>query len=114
MELTDVTGSTVYATASGPIDVGGFLTAGEGASVQQNHPTVGTVPGGAKVERSVPAELVSDHGWLYLDARSPHGSFSNLAQIVESINAIYPGAAQAESGRRCCSIGICRLSCTVL
>jgi flagellar P-ring protein precursor FlgI len=100
MELTDVTASTVYATASGPIDVGGFLSAGEGASVQQNHPTVGTVPGGAKVERSVPAELVSDHGWLYLDARSPHGSFSNLAQIVESINAIYPGAAQAESDGR--------------
>lgn len=100
MELTDVTGATVYATASGPIDVGGFLTGGEGASVQQNHPTVGTVPGGAKVERSVRAELVSDHGWLYLDARSPHGSFSNLAQIVEAINAIYPEAAQAESDGR--------------
>jgi flagellar P-ring protein precursor FlgI len=100
MELTDMTGTTVYATASGPIDVGGFLSAGEGASVQQNHPTVGIIPGGAKVERSVRAELVSDHGWLYLDARSPHGSFSNLAQIVASIDEIYPGAAQAESDGR--------------
>jgi flagellar P-ring protein precursor FlgI len=100
MELTDVTGATVYATASGPIDVGGFLAEGEGASVVQNHPTVGIIPGGAKIERAVRAELVSDHGWLYLDARAPHASFSNLAQIVEAINLLYPGAAEAESDGR--------------
>ena len=97
MELTDVTVNVVYATASGPVDVGGFLAEGGGASVQQNHPTVGIIPGGAKVERAVRANLVSDHGWLYLDARAEHGSYANLTRIVESINELYPGAAQAEA-----------------
>ena len=69
MELTDVTGSTVYATASGPIDVGGFLRPARARSVQKNHPTVGTRP--RRRPRSsarCPRELVTDHGWLYLDA----------------------------------------------
>jgi flagellar P-ring protein precursor FlgI len=95
MELTDLTGAVVYATASGPIDVGGFMAGGEGATVTQNHVTVGILAGGAKVERAVPANIVSDHGWLYLDARAPHGSFANMARIVESINALYPSAAEA-------------------
>ena len=95
MELTDVTGRTVYATASGPIDVGGFRAEGASASISQNHVTVGIIPGGAKIERAVSASIVSDHGWLYLDARAQHGSFANLARIVESINALYPGAAEA-------------------
>jgi flagellar P-ring protein precursor FlgI len=106
MELTDVTGSAVYATASGPVDVGGFLIEGESAQVQQNHPTVGMVPGGAKVERAVRARLVSDHGWLYLDARAEHGSYDNLAQVVESINQLYPGAAQAESDGRAVKVRV--------
>jgi flagellar P-ring protein precursor FlgI len=95
MELTDMTGAIVYGTASGPIDVGGFMASGEGASVTQNHVTVGIIPGGGKVERAVPANIVSDHGWLYLDARAPHGSFANMARIVESINALYPNASEA-------------------
>ena len=100
MEMTDVTGTVVYATASGPVDVGGFLAAGEGATVQQNHTTVGLIPGGAKVERSVRANLVSDHGWLYLDARAQHGSFANMAQVADVINQLYPQAAQAEPDGR--------------
>jgi len=99
-ELTDVTGSVVYATASGPVDVGGFLAEGDGAKVQQNHPTVGTIPSGGKVERAVRARLVSEHGWLYLDARAQHGSFSNLAQVADAINELYPGAAQPEADGR--------------
>ena len=95
MELTDLTGRTVYATASGPVDVGGFMAEGEGASVTKNHVTVGIINGGAKLERSVEAKIISDHGWLYLDARAPHGSFTNMARIVEAVNALYPGAAEA-------------------
>ncbi len=95
MEITDITGGVVYATASGPVDVGGFKAEGQGGSVTQNHVTVGIIPGGAKVERAVPANVVSDHGWLYLDARAPHASFGNMARIVESINALYPGVAEA-------------------
>ena len=95
MELTDLTGRVVYATASGPVQVGGFLAEGEGASVTQNHVTVGIINGGAKLERAVEAQIVSDHGWLYLDARAPHSSFTNLARIVDAVNALYPDAAEA-------------------
>ena len=39
--------------AGGPVNVGGFLAGGEAATTSKNHVTVGTVPGGAKVERGV-------------------------------------------------------------
>jgi flagellar P-ring protein precursor FlgI len=77
------------------VDVGGFRAEGAAGSVAQNHVTVGIIPGGAKIERAVFASIVSEHGWLYLDARAHHGSFANLSRIVESINALYPGAAEA-------------------
>lgn len=44
----------VYAEAQGPIAVGGFaVEGGAGASKQMNHPTLGRVPSGGRVERSV-------------------------------------------------------------
>lgn len=47
----------IYAIAQGALAVGGFSVEGGGASVSQNHPTVGTLVGGAIVEREVPYEL---------------------------------------------------------
>lgn len=99
-ELTDITGTVVYAMAAGPVTVGGFLAEGDGASTSQNHVTVGTISGGAKVERAVPSQLVSDHGWIYLDARAAHSSFSNLVRIVDAVNELYPGVAIAASDSR--------------
>lgn len=94
-ELTDVTGSVVFATASGPITLGGFAAEGAGASATRNHVTVGTMPGGGKVEREVPTRIVSDHGYIYLDLRLAHQSFGNAVRITESVNELYPGAAEA-------------------
>jgi flagellar P-ring protein precursor FlgI len=94
-ELMEMTGTEVYATASGPITTGSFSAEGEGASAQRNHSTVGTIPLGGKVQREVPTSLVSDHGWLYLDMRSLKGSFGNAVRITEAVNALYPNAAEA-------------------
>ncbi len=47
----------IYAIAQGAISVGGFSVEGGGASVSQNHPTVGTLVGGAIVEREVAYSL---------------------------------------------------------
>lgn len=47
----------IYAIAQGALSVGGFSIAGGGASVSQNHPTVGTLVGGAIIEREVPFSL---------------------------------------------------------
>lgn len=93
-ELTDLTGATVYATASGPISTGGFLAEGEGATTAKNHVTVGVISDGAKVERSVPSRLVSEHGYIYLDARPAHSSFANLVRIAEAVNQLFPDAAE--------------------
>ena len=95
MELTDISGQVVYATAAGPINVGGFLAEGEGATTQQNHVTVGTIPGGGKVERAVPSQVVSEHGYVYLDARASHSTFGTQVRITEVINKAFPGAAEA-------------------
>jgi len=99
-ELSDSSGSEVYATASGPITLGGFAKAGDAGSVARNSVTVGVLTLGGKVERAVPSSLVSEQGFVYLDARSVHGSYGNLVRIAEAINALYPGLAQPVSDGR--------------
>ena len=94
-ELADVTGRTVYATASGPVTVGVFNVEGQGASAKKNHTTVGTLPEGGKVEREVPTSLASEHGWIYLDMRSGQDSLTNVVRIVQSVNALFPTCAEA-------------------
>lgn len=95
-ELSGMDGRTVYATGSGPITTGALSAAGDGASAVRNHLTVGRVPLGGKVERTIPTQLVSDNGFVYLDLQALKGSFGNAVRIAEAINAIFPGAAAAE------------------
>jgi flagellar P-ring protein precursor FlgI len=95
-ELADVTGQTVYVTASGPVTTGAFAAEGEGALAVRNHLTVGTIPFGGKVERAVPTQLVSEHGLVYLDMGALKGSFANAVRVADSINALYAGAALAQ------------------
>lgn len=93
-ELTDVTGRYVYATASGPVTVGGFSTGGESATATRNHVVVGTLPGGGKVEREVATSIVSEHGFLYLDIKVAHDTFGNIVNIADAVNQLYPGVAE--------------------
>jgi len=51
----------IYAIAQGAVSIGGFSVAGGGASVSQNHPTVGTLVGGAIIEREVAYSLNGRH-----------------------------------------------------
>lgn len=94
-ELTDVTGRNVYATASGPITIGGFSAEGQGASAKKNHTTVGTLPMGGKCEREVPTRLASEHGYVYLDLRTGQESLANVVRVVEAVNTLFPKAAEA-------------------
>jgi flagellar P-ring protein precursor FlgI len=55
--LTAVDGN-VYAVAQGPLSVGGFTFGGQAATVQQGHPTVGTIPNGATIEREVTTRFI--------------------------------------------------------
>jgi len=94
-ELLDITGRTVYATASGPITLGGFSAEGAGASAKKNHTTVGTLPQGGKCEREVPTRLASEHNCVYLDLKSGQESLSNVVRLVEAVNTMFPAAAEA-------------------
>ena len=99
-ELTDASGTVVYATAAGPITVGGFTRGGEAATVSRNTVTVGVMTLGGKVERAVPSSLVSELGFVYLDARAVHNSYGNLVRISDAINEYYPGVAMPISDGR--------------
>jgi flagellar P-ring protein FlgI len=83
----------VYAVAQGPVAVGGFLggVGGPGgATVQQNHPTVAMITGGAIVERGVATEFVRD-GAVNLLLASP--DFASAARIADRLNMAFPGSA---------------------
>ncbi len=85
----------VYAVAQGAIAVGGFIggTGGPGgATVQKNHPTVGSISNGAIVEREIPATFVRE-GRLALQLHNP--DFTSAARMARAINAIFPEAASA-------------------
>jgi flagellar P-ring protein precursor FlgI len=87
--------NVVYAVAQGAIAVGGFL-GGQGgpggATVQKNHPTVGTIPNGAIVERDIPSHLERD-GAITLLLRDP--DFTSAARVAEAVNTMFPGSAVA-------------------
>jgi flagellar P-ring protein precursor FlgI len=72
----------VYALAQGPISVGGFSVGGSsGSEAIKNFPTVGTLPGGAVVERSLELDLGNR---LVLVMDNP--DFTTAHRLVESIN----------------------------
>lgn len=87
----------VYAVAQGPIAVGGFLGGAGGAggaTVQKNHPTVGSITGGAIVEREIETTILHS-GSLNLLLLNP--DFTTSVRIADAINAVFPGTSQAEN-----------------
>jgi flagellar P-ring protein precursor FlgI len=88
-------GGDAYAVAQGPLTVGGFGagTGGAGgASVQKNHPTVGTIVGGALVEKEIQATIVTDHK-LDLLLREP--DFTSAARLAQAVNDKFTNSSQA-------------------
>jgi flagellar P-ring protein precursor FlgI len=73
----------VYAAAQGPITVGGFAAGGTGASKQMNHPTIGRIPAGGRVERSLTFDF-NRLSPVSLVLREP--DFSTAGEISGAIN----------------------------
>jgi len=88
----------VYAAAQGPVAVGGYAVGGTSSSKQMNHPTMGRVPSGGRVERS----LAFDFNRLTpvsLLLREP--DFSTAGEISGAINREFGHAvASARDGGR--------------
>ena len=87
----------VYAIAQGNLVVGGFGAEGsDGSRVVLNVPSVGRIPNGATVERSVPSPFAAnDH--LVLNLNTP--DFTTANRLAESINQTMGlGTAEAIDG----------------
>ena len=84
----------VYAIAQGNLVVGGLSASGaDGSSVTVNIPSVGRIPNGATIERSVSTPFAQGN---YLTLNLHNGDFTTAQRVVESINdTMGPGAAQA-------------------
>src|ERR1700687_3852541 len=88
----------VYAAAQGPVAVGGFAAGGAGATKQLNHPTVGRVPAGGRVERSLAFDFnrLAPVSLLLREA-----DFSTAGEISDAINREFGHAvASARDGGR--------------
>lgn len=74
----------VYAIAQGNLIVGGFGVEGrDGSKVTVNVPSVGRIPSGALVERSVPTRF-ADSGKVIFNLHSP--DFTTVKRVAQSIN----------------------------
>ena len=87
----------VYAMAQGNVLVSGMGASAGGASVQVNHMSVGRIPAGATVERSVPTEL-GQGDFINLELNTT--DFTTAARVVDALNVqIETGTAVALDGR---------------
>lgn len=84
-----------YASAQGPLSIGGFAAGRGGANVQVNHPTVGRVPQGASVEREAPS-IRPDPAGFRLQLRQ--ADFATASRMKDALLIEFPEAKiQAES-----------------
>ncbi len=84
-ELKAVDNKT-YALAQGAISVGGYSAGGNGSSVIQNHPTVGTIPNGAIVEREVPFDFLTLDRLHYIFYQE---DFTTMDRAVAAVNEMF-------------------------
>lgn len=87
----------VYALAQGPISIGGFSAGGGGNTVTKNHPTMGRVPNGARVEKEIKTTLAETDGTVKITLHAP--DFENASRVARAINEqLGEGTATPEDG----------------
>ena len=75
----------VYATAQGPISVGGFLAGANGSAVAQNFTGAGRIPNGAVIARDMITPLQTDpSGFNYVLTTPDYKTAANLAAVLNA------------------------------
>jgi flagellar P-ring protein precursor FlgI len=74
----------VYALAEGPLSVGGYRYDANGNVVQKNHPTVGSVPNGARVEVDVHVDVPATQKALTFVLTDP--DYTTASRLAAAIN----------------------------
>jgi flagellar P-ring protein precursor FlgI len=77
----------VYAVAQGPLVLGGFSAGSDTTGVTVNHPTVGRIPNGAMVERSVTTGLPQNIETMELIL--DRVDFTNAKRVVDALNMAF-------------------------
>ena len=77
----------IYALAQGAVTVGGYKYDMNGNVVQKNHPTVGSVPGGATVEVGVNAPMMGEANSVTFVLGDPDYTTAN--RVAASINGAF-------------------------
>ncbi len=77
----------VFAMSQGPLVIGGFSAGNDATGVSVNHPTVGRIPNGAMVERTVMAGMpeVVQRLELILD----RADFTNASRVTAAVNSAF-------------------------
>lgn len=75
----------LYALAQGPLSIGGYVFESNQNSVQKNHPTVGRIPHGATIERSVFLAQSGRPANIALILNEP--DFTTAQRIAERLSA---------------------------
>jgi flagellar P-ring protein precursor FlgI len=87
----------VYAMAQGNLAVSGAGASANGSKAQINHLSVGRIPAGATVERSI-ASALGESGSINLELRQ--SDFTTASRVVEAVNARFgQDTARALNGR---------------
>lgn len=73
-----------YALAQGPLSVGGYRYDANGNVVQKNHPTAGSIPGGAVIEVGVSAHMMDGNGVMTFLLSDP--DYTTADRIAAEIN----------------------------
>ncbi len=80
--LSDIAGE-VWAVAAGPLTIGGFNIETGLATVRRNHPLVGLVPNGGKLERDTGSGLIDSTRLTFILRQ---GDFTTARRMAEAIN----------------------------
>ncbi len=78
----------IYAVAQGAILTNSFSYGGQASSAMKNHPTAGTVPGGALIERELP-NVLADKTGLRLNLHQ--SDFTTASRVAVAINERFKG-----------------------
>lgn len=93
--LANIVDGTVYATAAGPVSIGGFnVEGGANNRIRQNHATVGLVTSGGQVVRSLPSTIAPKGSFGLL---LHHPDRTTARNVARAINARFPSSARAEN-----------------
>lgn len=92
----------VYASAQGPVSIGGYNVSGGGSAERQNHPTSGRIPGGALVERSINSNLDRENIRYIL----ANPDFETAEKIAEAVNDEFGGRTASPQNHSTVNISI--------